>query len=120
MLSLVDRVLKNFKPEFKINSLDLQNNNPLKNDYTDSTRTQGATDYKPLPGATFSGSVGAIPSASLDPNMSDMIIKRMLYRDPLEREKQFYRPTLAVERERQFYRPNLLERIKKSREIKLR
>jgi hypothetical protein len=103
MLSLVDRVLKNFKPEFKINSLDLQNNNSLKNDHTDSTKTQGATDYKPLPGATFSGSVGAIPR--LDPNMSDMIIKQMLNRNPLERE-------------RQFYRPNLVERIKKSMEIK--
>lgn len=116
MLSLVDRVLKNFKPEFKINSLDLQNNNPLKNDYTDSTKTQGATDYKPLPGATFSGSVGAIPAARVvDPKMVERI-NLLKNRDPLAGERRFYRPKIEPSRDDRLQ--TLTERIKKTMEIK--
>ena len=51
------------KPQFRINSLDKQNNNPLKTDHIDSYR--GNTDIKPIPSATFSGSVSKIPSLNL-------------------------------------------------------
>lgn len=46
------------KPIFKINSLDKQNNDPLKTGSLDSFR--GATDIKPLPSETFMGSRGRI------------------------------------------------------------
>jgi hypothetical protein len=42
------------KPMFRINSLDKQNNDPLKTGSIDSFR--GATDIKPLPSQTFMGS----------------------------------------------------------------
>lgn len=48
------------KPQFRINSLDKQNNDPLRTGSIDSFR--GATDVKPLPAATFSGSVSKIPN----------------------------------------------------------
>lgn len=41
------------KPIFRINSLDKQNNDPLKTGSIDSFR--GATDVKPLPSQTFMG-----------------------------------------------------------------
>ena len=48
------------KPQFRINSLDRQNNDPLRTGSIDSFR--GNTDIKPLPAATFSGSVSKIPN----------------------------------------------------------
>jgi hypothetical protein len=48
------------KPQFRINSLDRQNNDPLKTGSLDSFR--GNTDIKPIPSATFSGSVSKIPN----------------------------------------------------------
>jgi hypothetical protein len=48
------------KPRFRINSLDKQNNDPLKTGSIDSFR--GNTDVKPIPSATFSGSVSKIPN----------------------------------------------------------
>jgi hypothetical protein len=47
------------KPQFVINSLDKRNNDPLKGNLLDSF--SGATDVKPIPAATFSGSVSSIP-----------------------------------------------------------
>jgi hypothetical protein len=47
------------KPQFTINSLDKQNNDPMKGNLLDTFR--GATDVKPLPGATFMGSTSNIP-----------------------------------------------------------
>lgn len=47
------------KPQFVINSLDKQNNDPMKGNLLDTFR--GATDVKPIPAATFSGSVSKIP-----------------------------------------------------------
>jgi hypothetical protein len=51
------------KPQFRINSLDRQNNDPLRTGSIDSYR--GNTDIKPLPSATFSGSVSKIPNLTL-------------------------------------------------------
>lgn len=51
------------KPQFRINSLDKQNNDPLRTGSIDSFR--GNTDVKPLPAATFSGSVSKIPNLTL-------------------------------------------------------
>jgi hypothetical protein len=51
------------KPQFRINSLDRQNNDPLRTGSLDSYR--GNTDVKPIPSATFSGSVAKIPSLNL-------------------------------------------------------
>lgn len=48
------------KPQFRINSLDRQNNDPLRTGSIDSFR--GNTDVKPIPSATFSGSVSKIPN----------------------------------------------------------
>jgi hypothetical protein len=48
------------KPRFRINSLDKQNNDPLKTGSIDSFK--GNTDVKPIPSATFSGSVSKIPN----------------------------------------------------------
>lgn len=48
------------KPQFRINSLDRQNNDPLRTGSIDSFR--GNTDIKPIPSATFSGSVSKIPN----------------------------------------------------------
>lgn len=47
------------KPQFIINSLDKQNNDPMKGNLLDTFR--GATDFKYLPGATFSGVTSKIP-----------------------------------------------------------
>ena len=51
------------KPQFRINSLDKQNNDPLKTGSIDSFR--GNTDIKPIPSATFSGSVSKIPNLTM-------------------------------------------------------
>ncbi len=51
------------KPQFRINSLDRQNNDPLRTGSIDSFR--GNTDIKPLPAATFSGSVAKIPNLTM-------------------------------------------------------
>jgi hypothetical protein len=51
------------KPRFRINSLDRQNNDPLKTGSLDSFK--GNTDVKPIPSATFSGSVSKIPNLTL-------------------------------------------------------
>lgn len=51
------------KPQFRINSLDRQNNDPLRTGSLDSYR--GNTDIKPLPSATFSGTVAKIPNLNL-------------------------------------------------------
>jgi len=48
------------KPMFRINSLDKQNNDPLRTGSIDSFR--GNTDIKPIPSATFMGSVSKIPN----------------------------------------------------------
>jgi len=48
------------KPQFRINSLDRQNNDPLRTGSIDSFK--GNTDVKPIPSATFSGLVSKIPS----------------------------------------------------------
>ena len=99
MQSLVSRVLNApyYKPEFKINSLDMQNNDPLKNDHTDSTRNFGATDYKPIPAATYSGSIKPTPQAEIiekqRPSM-EMIERINRVRDPLEGERRMFRPRL--------------------------
>jgi len=51
------------KPIFRINSLDKQNNDPLKTGSIDSFR--GATDVKPLPSETLMGTIGrALPSTN--------------------------------------------------------
>jgi hypothetical protein len=47
------------KPQYVINSLDKQNNDPMKGNLLDAFR--GATDYKPIPSATFSGVTSNIP-----------------------------------------------------------
>ena len=47
------------KPQFVINSLDKQNNDPMKGNLLDTFR--GATDVKPLPASTFMGSTSNIP-----------------------------------------------------------
>jgi hypothetical protein len=51
------------KPQFRINSLDRQNNDPLRTGSIDSFR--GNTDIKPLPAATFSGSVSKVPNLTM-------------------------------------------------------
>lgn len=51
------------KPQFRINSLDKKNNDPLKTGSIDSFK--GNTDIKPIPSATFSGSVSKIPNLTL-------------------------------------------------------
>lgn len=51
------------KPQFKINSLDKQNNDPLKTGSIDSY--SGATDNKPLPSQTLMGTIGiALPKTN--------------------------------------------------------
>lgn len=51
------------KPIFRINSLDKQNNDPLKTGSIDSFR--GTTDMKPLPSETLMGTIGpALPSTN--------------------------------------------------------
>jgi hypothetical protein len=47
------------KPQFVINSLDKQNNDPMKGNLLDTYR--GATDTKLIPSATFTGSTSRIP-----------------------------------------------------------
>ena len=47
------------KPQFVINSLDKQNNNPMKGNLLDVYK--GATDTKLIPDATFTGSTSKIP-----------------------------------------------------------
>ena len=47
------------KPQFVINSLDKQNNDPMKGNLLDTFR--GATDVKPIPAATFMGVKSNIP-----------------------------------------------------------
>jgi hypothetical protein len=47
------------KPQFVINSLDKQNNDPMKGNLLDTYR--GATDTKLIPSATFTGSTSKIP-----------------------------------------------------------
>jgi len=47
------------KPQFVINSLDKQNNDPMKGNLLDTFR--GATDTKLIPSATFTGSTSNIP-----------------------------------------------------------
>ena len=47
------------KPQFVINSLDKQNNDPMKGNLLDTYR--GATDTKLIPSATFTGSTSNIP-----------------------------------------------------------
>jgi hypothetical protein len=113
MQSLVSRVLNApyYKPEFKINSLDMQNNDPLKNDHTDSTRNFGATDYKPIPAATFSGSIKPIPQAEIleKPRPSMEMIERVnRVRDPLAGERRMYRPPMQ----------SIRDMIKESKQIK--
>lgn len=51
------------KPQFRINSLDRQNNDVLRTGSIDSFK--GNTDIKPIPSATFSGSVSKIPNLTL-------------------------------------------------------
>lgn len=50
MIKPIDNMMK---PIFRINSLDKQNNDPLKTGSIDSFR--GATDVRPLPSETFMG-----------------------------------------------------------------
>jgi len=49
----------NLKPKFVINSLDKQNNDPMKGNLLDTFK--GATDIKPMPSTTFSGQISKNP-----------------------------------------------------------
>tara|TARA_R110000868_G_scaffold169262_4_gene404230 strand:+ start:136 stop:399 length:264 start_codon:yes stop_codon:yes gene_type:complete len=50
----IPNIIEQFKPQFRINSLDRQNNDALKGNLLDTYKS--ATEIKPIPSATYSGS----------------------------------------------------------------